>query len=138
MKISLPEFAKVQEIQHKSFMLTDRLPQYINGNIVVDCTFHVKKHDNGYILSLKTQAKPEIICQRCLNLFKYDYFYSNDLLICDNEDIANSKMQQYECVVVKTYNIVLQDILTDDLYLFLPDKHPQNECSFENLTKYLN
>lgn len=138
MKLSLKTLAKEHKNHKTTLILQNRLPEFVAGDVVANCSYSVKEQEGQYLLFLKVEAQVEIICQRCLNLFKYEYFGDNSLLVCDTEEVAKLKINDYECIVAGNNTVVLEDILIDDLYLFLPDKHAKEACDHNFLEKYLN
>lgn len=138
MKICLKNLANRDKLHSLDVILTDRLPDYIKDKCHLTCQYYVTKGDNYYLLSLKVSGLVQIICQRCNEIFHHNYDNETVLAVCDNDIIANAKMSEYECIVENSGFINLTEIITDELYLFMPDKHSINYCPKEFIEEYLN
>ena len=109
--------------------LNARLPDFIAQSCRFKCEYHICPVENYHLLTRVVAgllSHPLVItCQRCLNDFFYHYDHSTTLAIAYSEELANQLMNvtEYECIVATDNQIDLVEILTDDLYLYLPEKH---------------
>jgi uncharacterized protein len=123
MKICLKTQAKQTQLQQIPIVLTERLPSHVKSPCELKCQFHVEKHEEHYLLTLNVTGQVMITCQRCLSVFEYNYDNQTQVAICPNELVAEKLMSNYECIVTHSHEIELNDILTDELHLYLPEKH---------------
>tara|TARA_Y100001947_G_C10348081_1_gene308970 strand:+ start:3824 stop:4228 length:405 start_codon:yes stop_codon:yes gene_type:complete len=133
--MNLNKHALINKPVHEIFVLNERLPSFINDKVEIKCTYSVKQLTDFYELSLITASVLPIICQRCLEVFSYDYHNQTQLAICQNIQKAQDLMAEYEVILSETGHINLPDILIDELYLWAPDKHLNlNECQTHKST----
>ena len=112
--------------------IQERIPANIMGPCVLDCDYTVERPDNYYLLKLYTRAQITIICQRCLHPFAWDYTNQTSLAVCESEEQASRMMGDYECLVTRSNQVDLVDLLTDELYLYSPEYHPHpGDCDKE-------
>lgn len=131
MKIILKKQASVSQPSHFTICIEDRLPEHIKSPCKLTCELQINEQNDFYLLDLNIQGNLNIICQRCLQSFCYDYQHSTQLAVCNTEDVAERLMEEYECIV-EDYQIDLKDILTDDLHLYSVQKHLQlQDCDIE-------
>ena len=131
MKICLKSHARQQSPETVTLHLSDRLPEHLGRPCTVTCTFHVEACSEYYLLSMDVRGTLGITCQRCLGDFQHDYAHQTTLAVCANDDVANDAMSLHECIVVKGSEVDLIEVVTDELNLFLPEKHLDSEaCAF--------
>lgn len=132
MKICLKTYAKQAGSQTVVVRIQERKPERISSPCELTCIFQVEACTDYYLLTLSVSGTLEIACQRCLGDFKHEYKNQTRLAICGSDVVANDLMASFECIVVNNYQIDLIDIVTDELYLFLPEKHPDiGGCDIE-------
>lgn len=132
MIINLKIFAARGEEESVKIELQERLPAFISGPAILNCHFNVKMQGNYYLLTLKADSKLKAICQRCLNEFEYHYVNETVLAVCNSDTMAEQLMDQYECVVSDNNQVDLKELLTDELYLYGPEFHPEvTDCDTE-------
>lgn len=138
MLINLKTFAAKAEQYPVKFELQDRLPAHIKLPCVINCRFDVKPYDNYYVIKLNVDSILTVICQRCLSEFSYPYANQTELAICTSDETAEKLMENYECIVSSNSQIDLIEIVTDELYLYGPEFHPeQSDCDNE-MSKFIN
>lgn len=103
--------------------VTDRLPYYIDSPCTLNCEVTVKQEYRYYVLNLQCSGQLEVNCQRCLQNFTHSYAHSNELAICQNDEMAAQMMASMDSMVQTDDELNLLEIVTDDLHLFSPDKH---------------
>lgn len=123
MIINLKTSAASDHSQRVQITIAERIPANIEGPCVVDCEFKVRREDNYYLLTLVANSKLTMICQRCLHEYPYDYSNNTVLAICESDEQAVKLMSQYECITSQNNQVNLNDLLTDDLYLYTPENH---------------
>ena len=124
MKICLKTQAKRLGLQTVVISIQERKPARLHLPCELTCQYEIAAYENYYLLTLNVQGRLEITCQRCLASFSHDYSNHTQLAVCADDDVAERLMASYECIVDKNYQVDLIDIVTDELYLFLPEKHP--------------
>ena len=129
MSICLKSAAKQSRPTTVQVKLEDRLPFWVNGVSDLICTYKVESVRDYYRLQLQTKGKLSIICQRCLETVEHEYEHESDLYVCRTDEVADRILSLGESIVAVDDQINLSDILTDDLYLFAPDKpHDLDNC----------
>lgn len=121
--------SKAQDIQHATLQIDERLPHHIEQVDHVACDYQIERKEDYYVLQMETKALVDVCCQRCLKSFQYAYQHQQTLACCLDDASADRLMKQYDCIVVPDGFIHLIDIITDDLHLNVPEKHPDsNQC----------
>ena len=122
MKLNLQNPARTEA----SFTLTlsERLPHQVHSPCTIHCTWDLEQVKNVYKLHLKLNAELTLICQRCLEPFTYLFEHENTLAMCKNEPTLERLMADYDCVHLTDTFLDFTDILTDELHLYAPEKHP--------------
>ncbi|STX51331.1 metal-binding, possibly nucleic acid-binding protein [Legionella busanensis] len=132
MLIDLKTQAKQLENQTVEVYVTKRLPNRIPTPCSLKCIYEVKPIDNYFLLSMQVSGTIEIECQRCLNMFLYDYKNITTLAICNSEASAEKLMEKYECIVANNFFIDLVELVTDELHLYSPEYHLNiDDCDAE-------
>ena len=132
MNICLKTYAKQSGPHHLEVQLKDRLPERMTSPCEVSCEFHVVNNSNYYLLTLDIAATLSMECQRCLHAFQVNYCNQSKLAVCYNDAIAESLMEDFECIVAPDLHVDLVAVLTDELHLFSPEKHPSlSDCHSE-------
>lgn len=135
MKLFLPQLARESKAQHVTIRIKDRLPPHILNACELVCEFSAKAvGDDYYLLSLNVSGQVEITCQRCMAPFLSEFKHEYQLAVCDKDEISDTLMENYECIVTHNYHIDLVDILTDDIHLYTEQKHKNIEqCSLSQV-----
>lgn len=131
MIINLKQSSAKNEQQRVSIEIDQRLPMHLSSPCVINCQFTVKPLKDYYLIEINSDAKLSVTCQRCLGEFSHSYSNQSELAVCDTDEIAERLMNQYECIV-SSDEIDLQELLTDELNLYLPEFHPGfKDCDHE-------
>ena len=132
MNIFLKSLSMQSDPQHVNLVVEERLPKRLDSPCKLSCEFYARQESNYYILHVKTRGMVDIVCQRCLQVFPYPFQHQATIAVCPDEATAERLMNQYECIVAENGQINILEVLTDDLYLFLPEKHPDlKDCDSE-------
>ena len=123
MNICLKTCSRYPDAQQVDIQLSERLPFYIVSDCKVHCDYFVKSFPGYYTLTLDVSGILPIHCQRCLDEFKHHYVNHTELAICRDDTIAEQLMDEYECIVSDQLEIDLHEIITDELHLYVPEKH---------------
>lgn len=124
MDICLKTCAKQAGSQTVVVRVQERKPERVSSPCEVTCVFSVEACSDYYLLTLDVNATLEIVCQRCLGAFKHEHTNQTKLAVCANDEVAETLMTSFECIVVNHPQVDLIDIVADELHLFLPEKHP--------------
>ena len=132
MNICLKTSAKHGEKEQVLITLQERLPERISGPCQLACAFSVVNYDDYYLLKLDIKGTLAVSCQRCLQVFSYDYCNQTELAVCATDSVAEALMEHFECIVAEDDQVNLLDLLADDLHLFSPEKHDDfSDCNTE-------
>ncbi|KTC78228.1 YceD family protein [Legionella brunensis] len=132
MLINLKNSAAKTGVEQATLELHERLPAHINPPCVTHCQFSIESQNNYYLLNLTVNSMLTITCQRCLKEFNYQYVNNTTLAICHSDEIAEKLMEQYECVISEDGHVNLNELITDELHLYVPELHPEiSDCDSE-------
>lgn len=132
MNICLKAQAKQQQIREDVLILTHRLPDWIASPCQVTYQMSVQLVDNYYLMKLDVTGSLMVTCQRCAQEFAHDYHNQTSIVVCPDDAVAQSLMSRYECIVEPSARIDLQEIITDELYLFCQEKHEDEQhCALQ-------
>jgi uncharacterized metal-binding protein YceD (DUF177 family) len=110
--------------QTVTLLLNERLPAYLASTPTMTCTYTLTEAGSYWLLSLSVTADLPLICHHCVEPYVYAYACKTVLAICRTEVDAERLLSEYETVVAIDGKIDLEAILTDDLYLYAPEKNP--------------
>lgn len=128
---------QTRETQPVCLVLDTRLPPPIEGPCTVNCTYRVETQNGFFRLQLSTSATIKIVCQRCLSVFDYCYNNETELAICKNDALCDQLMDRYECIVAEDNLVNLNELLTDEFHLYIPQTHPNTENCNHEMTHYI-
>lgn len=118
--------------QSRALELNERLPDFLTAPCHVNISYHVELKDKFFLIHLQTQADLKIICQRCMNEFPFSYENNTEIGVCKTDERAEQLLEHYECIVSTTGQVELEDLIIDELHLYVPIFHPQvNDCGSE-------
>ncbi len=119
--------------QHtKSLVLNERLPNFLSAPCELTVTYHVEYKDKFYLIHLNVSGDLNIFCQRCMQEFTFHYDNKTELAVCRNDERAEQLLEHYECIVSETGQVSLEDMVIDELHLYVPIFHPQiTDCDTE-------
>lgn len=129
--LHLPDMAK-QGQQVKTIRIEERLPSFLNSPCQLNVTYQVAAKENFYLIYLKVVGDLEITCQRCMQ--EFDLAYENDTIIavCRDDERAQQLLELYECIVSTNWQVDLDNLIIDELHLYVPQFHPEiNDCDNE-------
>lgn len=137
MLINLKSDAAKAGPQNVKIELQQRLPAYVAGPCVLDCQFKVIAVENYYLITLDIDSVVSVICQRCLGEFNHHYINQTTLAVCASDEIAEKLMELYECVVSSDGHIELEELLTDELHLYVPEFHSDIENCDQEINRFI-
>ena len=135
--ICLKTYAKQAGFHRLVVPLHERLPERVVGSCVLACTLCVERAGHYYLVTLDVSGDVTLTCQRCLHDFPYSYKNLTKLAVCTNDATAESLMEHHECFVAPDGQMDLIDVLTDELHLFAPEKHPNTDDCDVNINQWL-
>lgn len=129
MLINLKTCALNTRSEPVTLTISKRLPANIEAPCTLVCEFQVQSVDNYFLLNLKVEGELTIICQRCLHTFNHHYANSSTLAVCDTDETAERLLPEYESIVATNNQVDLVELLSDELYLYSPEMHPEiSQC----------
>lgn len=122
--------------------ITDRIPSFIEKPCRLICEYHIQRLPDYCLLTCAVSTLADhpltVICQRCLSPFQYPYTNTTTMAICKTEEQALQLMDDYICLVAENNQLDFTELVTDDLYLYVPESHPDFANCDEEVSKYIN
>lgn len=129
--LHLPEMAK-QDQQSKVVTIDERLPNFLIPPCHLNITYHVDAKDDYYLIHLQVVGNLNIACQRCMQEFPLSYDNHTTIAICRSDERAEQLLEYYECIVSSNWQVDLEELIIDELHLYVPQFHPEiNDCDNE-------
>jgi uncharacterized protein len=132
----LQDLAK-QGLQHKKISITERLPSFIGTPCSLDVTYRVEAKDDYFLLHLVVKAELIIICQRCMQEFNLNYNNDTTIAAARSEERAEQLLEHYECIVSSNWQVNLEDLVVDELHLYVPQFHPDIKDCDEEINQFI-
>lgn len=130
MKIDLRKKLNAPKSEEITLLLKERLPHFIPSSFELTFTYQVMLEGPVYLLSLDKKANIPVICQRCMEITQQEFQHHSQIAICAKEEIAQQYQSLYDVVVIPDLIVNLEDILIDDLYLYLTNVHKNiDQCN---------
>lgn len=129
--LHLQELAK--QTQHtKELTVNERLPAFLSAPCHLSVSYQVEAKDNFYLIHLGVRGELTIICQRCMEEFLFPYDNHTIIAVCKNDDRAEQLLAHYECIVSASGEVALEDLVIDELHLYVPIFHSAiKDCDSE-------
>lgn len=137
MNICLKSLAREGQTHEVTLVLKERLPHFVDNPCSIICHYSVKKQDNYYLLTLDLQGDVRLVCQRCLQIYSHLFSRVSTIAICPDDERASKLMEQYDCLVAGQL-VNLEDIVTDELHLYIPEKHEDERLCDPEIFKYFD
>jgi uncharacterized protein len=126
--LDLPKIAK-QGQQISSVILVDRLPGFVKDPCHLRATYNLESKDDFYLIHLSVAGDLIITCQRCMEEFNLSYDNSTILAVCRNDERAEQLLEYYECIVSSNWQVDLEELIIDELHLYVSPFHPEiSDC----------
>lgn len=133
--LHLPEMAKYGQ-QDKLITVNERLPVFL-APCHLTVNYNVEAKDDYYLIHLGVSGDLNITCQRCMDEFNFSYKNATIIAVCRNDERAEQLLEQYECIVSSNWQVDLEELIIDELHLYVPPFHPEiNDCNNE-INKFL-
>jgi uncharacterized protein len=137
MNICLTDEAKENSRKQIVLDIKERLPVMLHSPCQLTCTYSVESRSDYYLLNMETRGVLELICQRCLQIYSYEHRHASQIAVCKDDHVAEELLHEFECILSKDNQVDLVEISTDDLHLFLPEKHEDIEDCDEHMKQYI-
>lgn len=122
--LNIQELGK--QSQHtQPLVIKDRLPPFLEGECNLSVSYHAVATDDFYVLNLDVSGPLTVTCQRCLDPFSIDYKNVTAVAVCRTEERAEQLLEEYECIVSSNWKISIEDIVCDELHLYVPEFHQE-------------
>ena len=129
MKIDIRKKANSPKSEDINIILEDRLPHYVLEPIEMMFSYEVEKEGPLYLLTIYENAHPKIQCQRCMEECSQPFEHTSKIAICGSDEIAQQYQSAYDLIVAPDFIIEINDILIDDLHLYLSNFHKKiDQC----------
>jgi len=122
--LHLPDIAK-QNPLHKKIIINERLPSFVKAPCQVSVSYSAAAKDDFYTINLEVEAVLDIICQRCMGEFILPYKNSTVIAVCRTDERAEQLLEHYECIVAANWTVSLDDLIIDELHLYVSQFHPE-------------
>lgn len=137
MQLCLKALAARHEPQSFAIVLDDRLPQQLSSPCLLEGQIAASVEKDGYRITLSVQSALTVMCLRCLASYQMAYKRSAVLHAYFDERMATQRMGEEEVIVLDSTTLHLSDILTDDLHLFVPDRHIDHTSCDTMITQWI-
>lgn len=118
----------------ETLLISEYRPGFLPHPSEVEATYEVEDKIDYFLIRLSVRGDLIVLCQRCMQEFTLAYDNSTVIAVCPTEERAERIQAQYDCIVANKGTVVLEDIVRDDLHLYLPPSHPDsNDCDKEAL-----
>lgn len=122
----LQELAK-HGSQNQQLTLKERLPSFLASPCHVNVTFQVEPKEDFYLINLEVSGELVVTCQRCMNEFNLMYNNPTTIAVTRNDERAEQLLEHYECIVSMNYQVNLDDLIIDELHLYVPQFHEETK-----------
>jgi uncharacterized protein len=134
--LHLQDLAK-QGQHNRTVTISDRLPPFIVAPCHLDVRYQIEAKDNFYLVDLHVKGPLIVTCQRCLQEFSLAYENSTTIAVARSDERAEQLLELYECIVSSNWQIDLEDLVSDDLHLYVPQFHNDiNDCD-QDINQFL-
>lgn len=134
--VYLQELVKYGQ-QTKTITLDSRLPDFIEAPVTLHVHYKAEVQEDFYLIHFQTNGILNLRCQRCMENYSYSYTNETIIAICRTEERAEKLLEHYECIVSTDFQVNVEDLLIDELHLYIPQFHPEiTECNSE-INQYL-
>lgn len=120
------------KIYEQELLLSERLPAHYTQPCTIKTQYSVESEKDFYLLHLKTSGEIHFACLRCMKELHQSYQNELTLAVTDNEEAAEQLMEEYECIVAPHFIVNLEDVVIDELHLYGPERHREEDCLILN------
>lgn len=123
MKIDLRKKLNAAKSEEIKLLIKERLPHFVASDVEMSFTYEVAQQGPLYLLNIDEKASISVICQRCMGEFEQPFEHQSQIAICATDKMAQQYQSLYDVIVISDLIVNIEDILVDDLYLYLPNNH---------------
>ena len=132
----LPEVVK-HDPQQKKITINERLPSFIASPCQLNVLYDVKAEEGFYLINLEVNGELVVLCQRCLQEFNLTYNNQTKIAVARNDERAEQLLEHYECIVSTNHQVELEDLVIDELHLYVPQFHEETKDCDEEVNQFL-
>ncbi len=123
--------------QTKQITLRERLPSFLLSPCHLTVTYQIEAKENFYLIQLEVSGELTVLCQRCLH--EYNLIYNNQtaIAVTRSDERAEQLLEYYECIVSSNYQVDLEDMVIDELHLYVPQFHQEAKDCNEEINQFL-
>ncbi|RUR12152.1 DUF177 domain-containing protein [Legionella sp. km772] len=123
--------------QNQHLNLSARLPSFLASPCQVNVTYQVEAKEDFYLMHLVVSGELTVTCQRCLNAFNLIYNNPTTIAVARDDERAEQLLEHYECIVSSNYQVNLEDLVIDELHLYVPQFHEETKDCDGEVNQYL-
>ena len=86
---------------------------------------------------MEVSGELTVQCQRCIQEFNLKYNNSTTIAVTRNDERAEQLLEHYECIVSTNYQVNLEDLIIDELHLYVPQFHEETRDCDEEVNQFL-
>ena len=118
----------------QQLLIDDRLPYFVAKPFEMRFQYQIENRGEFYLLRLNEETLVPLLCQRCAEVWSYEYHNQTELAICADEQTAEKYQSVHDVIVVPDLILDIKDVLVDNMHLFLPNMHLEVEnCNKDQL-----
>ena len=134
MKLDLRKDVNKEKKANNSILLDERLPDFINKPIEICFTYEIERYPEYYLLNLHEKATIELVCQRCSDIWQYEYSNVHKMAVLLSEKNIGTYESLFDVIVSPDLTLDIKEIILDNMHLFLPEKHENvDHCNQDQL-----
>jgi uncharacterized protein len=134
MRIDIKKHAGKGKSSIQTVLLKERLPFIVDKPVELSFSYTIENKGDFYLLQLEEEANIHLICQRCTDEWIYPYHQMHKLAVCADEKAAQKYQTLYDVLVFSDLNVDIDEVLVDNLHLFLPENHEKvDQCNKNQL-----
>ena len=123
--------------QQTQITLSERLPSFLVSPCTLNVSYEVKARDDFYLINMEVSGELTVQCQRCIQEFNLKYNNSTTIAVTRNDERAEQLLEHYECIVSTNYQVNLEDLIIDELHLYVPQFHEETRDCDEEVNQFL-
>ena len=123
--------------QQTQITLSERLPSFLVSPCTLNVSYEVKARDDFYLINMEVSGELAVTCQRCIHEFNLKYNNSTTIAVTRNDERAEQLLEHYECIVSTNYQVNLEDLIIDELHLYVPQFHEETRDCDEEVNQFL-
>lgn len=130
MFIDVKKMALEAKVLEGEMILSERLPAHVLNSVMMHYKIDVLPLERMYLLSIQEKADISAQCQRCSESMSIHFYNESQVSICEKEAMCEKYYAQYDVILAPDAKVSLEELLTDNLHLHLPQMHENiEECS---------